>query len=425
MYLPLYLQKSLQGLMSPDNRMEIGFVSFNQEALNRGGRVMTLLQGQGAIDELGLGRIRDAFSNTMFPGMSTLQTRAKYFLLMPALFAFLERTRIRDAREARMLVREYEISLTRRLLEGTPKEEEKGIIGGESVKKGEDYVKYDPAYIYGAGLETYGLVRSGGNIYRMIAERSFTYQNLPKKLRESEMGDGDADELHGIQPIFVTCGENYDFRSKDPLSISLTFKEADFLKRQIVSHTRGSMLGYLLDSGLYKKISGYDFETLEKPLKGNVPEQLFETYILARRYARFAYLLRLRYAMLYDIAVGAEKVREEESNFFEYFSTHRDEFTIEAIDEILRFVSGRVTEESCKIFCRKAVRLLNEEDWDELDRLIVRREVEIKTAKRSKLLNAKEYEPGKPFEPAPLMSFRWDTIVRRVLGEIKEGLKDE
>ncbi|MDE6134259.1 MAG: hypothetical protein K2F79_01635, partial [Muribaculaceae bacterium] len=56
--------------------MELGFVSFNQEALNRANKVMKLMQGQGAVDELGLGRIRDAFSNMMFPGMSVLQTHA-------------------------------------------------------------------------------------------------------------------------------------------------------------------------------------------------------------------------------------------------------------------------------------------------------------------------------------------------------------
>jgi hypothetical protein len=46
--------------------MEIGFVNFNQEALNRANKVMRLLQGQGAIDELCLGRIRDAFSNLYY-----------------------------------------------------------------------------------------------------------------------------------------------------------------------------------------------------------------------------------------------------------------------------------------------------------------------------------------------------------------------
>lgn len=90
--------------------MEIGFVSFNQEALNRANKVMKLLQGQGAIDELGLGRIRDAFSNTMFPGMSVLQTHAKYFVLMPALYAYLGKTRIADVREARPLCANRKLS---------------------------------------------------------------------------------------------------------------------------------------------------------------------------------------------------------------------------------------------------------------------------------------------------------------------------
>lgn len=114
--------------------MEIGFLSFNQEALNRANKVMKLLQGQGAIDELGLGRIRDAFSNMMFPGMSVLQTHAKYFLLLPALYAYLEKNRINDAREARMIVRDQEIKMTNRLMEGSSKDTT-GIIGADMLKE--------------------------------------------------------------------------------------------------------------------------------------------------------------------------------------------------------------------------------------------------------------------------------------------------
>ena len=127
--------------------MEIGFISFDQEALGQANKVMSMLRGQGAIDELGLGRIRDAFSNEMFPGISTLQTRAKYFLLLPALYSFLEHTGIGDAREAREKVREYEISLTRRMMEGETPDTIKGIIGAESLRNNEPYVKYDPARV--------------------------------------------------------------------------------------------------------------------------------------------------------------------------------------------------------------------------------------------------------------------------------------
>lgn len=398
-------------------------MSFNQEALSRANKVMSLLQGQGAIDELGFGRIRDAFSNMMFPGMSTLQSHAKYFLMMPALYAFLERTPIRDARDARAKIREHEISFTYRLLAGTPKEETGGIIGCASLEKRQEYVKYDPAYIYHAGMETYGLIRSGGNIYKMIAERSNMYRNQPKKQRASEEWDGDSEDLNGIRQLFLTCGENYDFKSNAPLSISLTYREATFLKKQIIAHTPGSLIGYLLDSGLDRTAVQYDFDNLENALKDNLPEEIFTTYILARRYSRFAYLLRLRYAMLYNISVKADKAFEDERNFFNWLSMYRNDFFYEAIDEIIRFVSGNVTEESCKVFCRKASKLIIQENWNALDELIVNREVEIKTLKRSKLMNPGDYEPGKPFDTPALMSFRWNTTVKNMLKEIMEGLK--
>lgn len=45
--------------------------------------VINLLSEQGAVDELGIGIVRDAFANYFFPGTSTIQTRAKYFLIVP------------------------------------------------------------------------------------------------------------------------------------------------------------------------------------------------------------------------------------------------------------------------------------------------------------------------------------------------------
>lgn len=405
--------------------MEFGFVSFNQDALNKANKVMKLLQGQGAIDEMGLGRIRDAFSNMMFPGLSTLQTRAKYFLIMPALYSFLERTKIENAQDARTKIRENEISLTKRLIAGTEKNNAWGIIGADTIQNNGSYVKYDPAYIYQAGMETYGLVKSGGNIYRMLSERSYFYHSLPNKLRNSEELNGDAEELKGVKPIFLTSGENYYFHSTQPLSINLTPKEAKFLRGQIISNVPDSLLAYILDSNLYTTLYPYDFETLEFALKNNIPVELFEIYILARRYSRFTWLLRLRYAMLYDIGVGSQQAYEEEKRFFDFLETYPDEFTVHAIDEILSFVQGRVTEESCKKFCRNAAKMLEQRNWEGLDELIVKREEEVKTLKRSKLRNIKDFEPGKSFETPKPMSFRWNTTVKNIMNEIKVGLENE
>lgn len=405
--------------------MEIGFVSFNQEALNRANKVMKLLQGQGAIDELGLGRIRDAFSNAMFPGMSVLQTHAKYFLLMPALYSFLEKTRIADVREARTIVRDQEIRMTYRLMDGSAKDTT-GIIGADMLRRGEGYVKYDPTYVYQAGMEIYGLIPRGGNIYATLAERSAIYQNSPKKHKGNDETGDDSDDLPGNRQIYKVCGEDYDFSHREPLDIRLTRREAEFLKNQIIRNTQGSLLSYLLDSGLYETATNYLFEDLGYILQDKLPKELYRMYELALRFSRFACLLRTRYAMLYDIAVGADEAAEEElAKFDKILSVHREDFSPEAIGEIIQFVSSRVTEESCKTFIQKSAKLISERNFSELDCQIALREKTIKGMKRSKLINAKEFEPGKPFESPTMMAYRWNTIVRTVLSEIKEGLKDE
>lgn len=405
--------------------MEIGFVSFNQEALNRANKVMKLLQGQGAIDELGLGRIRDAFSNTMFPGMSVLQTHAKYFLLMPALYSFLEKTRIADVREARTIVRDQEIRMTYRLMDGSAKDAT-GIIGADMLRRGEGYVKYDPTYVYQAGMEIYGLIPRGGNIYATLAERSAIYQNSPKKHKGNDETGDDSDDLPGNRQIYKVCGEDYDFSHREPLDIKLTRREAEFLKNQIIRNTQGSLLSYLLDSGLYETATNYLFEDLGYILQDKLPKVLYRMYELALRFSRFAFLLRIRYAMLYDIAVGADEAAGEElAKFDKIISVHREDFSPEAIGEIILFVSSRVTEESCKTFIQRSAKLISERNFSELDYQIALREKTIKGMKRSKLINAKEFEPGKPFESPTMMAYRWNTIVRTVLSEIKEGLKDE
>lgn len=400
-------------------------MSFNQEALNRANKVMKLLQGQGAIDELGLGRIRDAFSNMMFPGLSTLQTHAKYFLLMPSLYAYLEKTRIADSREARAKVRENEMIFTHRLVDGSPKGTN-GIIGADTLRSRNGYVKYDPAYVYQVGMETYGLIPCGVNLYSLLAERSAQYQDEPKKHRGNEDTCDDSDDLTGNRQIFRVCGENYDFSHSEPLDIRLTGREAEFLKNQIVQNTQESLLCYLLDSELYQGVTDCLFENLGDVLKDNNHGDLYRTYRLALRFSRFAYLLRIRYAMLYDRAVGAEEAAAEEySKFNNILSEFRDDFAPDAIKEIVQFISSRVTEETCKTFIMRAGELIAKDELDELDRQIVLREETIKGIKRSKLRNYRDMPKGKPFESPRPMSYRWNTIVRTVLSEIKEGLSNE
>ena len=53
--------------------------------------VIALFHEQDTRDELGLGAVRDGFADLFFPGTSTIQTRARYFLFIPWVYLDLER----------------------------------------------------------------------------------------------------------------------------------------------------------------------------------------------------------------------------------------------------------------------------------------------------------------------------------------------
>ncbi|MCP8900945.1 DUF6361 family protein [Gilvimarinus xylanilyticus] len=52
--------------------------------------ILDLFSEQGTVDELGLGSLRDAFSDALFPGTSVLHTRLRYVLFVPWLYQALE-----------------------------------------------------------------------------------------------------------------------------------------------------------------------------------------------------------------------------------------------------------------------------------------------------------------------------------------------
>jgi hypothetical protein len=70
-----------------------GWVDFSEQDRQRMLDVIQQFRDEGARDELGLGTIRDAFGDHLFPGTSTIQTRTRYFLFIPWIYRDLERRR--------------------------------------------------------------------------------------------------------------------------------------------------------------------------------------------------------------------------------------------------------------------------------------------------------------------------------------------
>ncbi len=62
---------------------ELGWVDFSSTDRERVSQILALLREPGTLDELGIGQIRDSFADSIFPGFSTIQTHAKYFIIVP------------------------------------------------------------------------------------------------------------------------------------------------------------------------------------------------------------------------------------------------------------------------------------------------------------------------------------------------------
>lgn len=108
-------------------------------------------------DELGLGSVRDALSDLMFPGTSTIQTRLRYMLFVPWLYRTAARAGGR-ADQARAL----EIRLITALMRGG---ETTNVIGSEA----RDSLKRLPSDVYWAGLLALGIRISPGSRAELLA----------------------------------------------------------------------------------------------------------------------------------------------------------------------------------------------------------------------------------------------------------------
>lgn len=135
----------------------LAWIDFDQTDRDRARRIMDLFKEQDTRDELGLGSIRDALSDLMFPGTSTIQTRLRYMFFVPWLYRMAARSGGR-ADQARRL----EIQLITALLHGG---ETENVIGSEA----RDSLKRLPSDVYWAGLLALGIRTHPGSRAEMLA----------------------------------------------------------------------------------------------------------------------------------------------------------------------------------------------------------------------------------------------------------------
>jgi hypothetical protein len=218
-------------------------------------------------DELGLGAIRDGFADLLFPGTSTIQTRAAYFLLVPWIYRRLEE---RWAGQVGIgaRARQDEISLINALIDG---DDTDGVIGKEAR---ESLIRL-PSDVYWQGTATWGIRTFPGS--RELLHRRLERGRIAglAALLEGESADTASGAWHGNLP---PAPDDFPARA----SLRLRPDDGRYLAERILACRPGSLLALLVREG---RISSDVDAPWEHPLLTTLPQDVQELVEQARRFS--------------------------------------------------------------------------------------------------------------------------------------------
>ena len=230
----------------------IGWVDFSSEHRDRVRSVLDLLGGSAVLDELGIGTIRDSFSDLLFPGLSTIQTRAKYFFTVPRILRDYERlpTAMRHKNPLAQYLPDRERDVMENLCRNHSGDggdyARLGIVGAKFHGTGRDALR-KPSAVYWNGLRTFGLVRTGGSLAEFARTFANPARSLEDLLKPTDRDDPDDGGPGGGRPRVLPVGDDRgDGDWVESVRLELTAEEATLLKRQMEGRVPDSLLGQLL-----------------------------------------------------------------------------------------------------------------------------------------------------------------------------------
>ena len=225
----------------------VGWIDFSSEHRDKVRTVIDLLKKKGVVDELGIGVIRDSFADRLFPGISTIQTRAKYFTLTALIIH--DYLKLPHAKKEKQTLEEYlaywekwcRIKLASRYGD---QGEARGIIGITFGERSDRDVQRPPSSVYWNGMRAFGILRSDRSLVEF--SRAAGVQRSLKSVfdgTDREKGDDhDAEQSCGPLVRVPVVDDSY----WEDLSITLTAAEAEFLRQSITSCVPDSLLGQIL-----------------------------------------------------------------------------------------------------------------------------------------------------------------------------------
>ena len=212
----------------------LAWLDYSERDRRRALDVIDLFRETGTVDELGLASVRDSFSDIFFPGTSTIQTRACYFLLVPWTFLRLERLRVTSSKaEAR--ARQEELRLNSRMLARGDKH---GVFGSQAGMA----LKRLPSEVYWGGLGSWGIRAFPGHMWAYFRSLDGFYRRGDQFRSTPHDPEGRIAPPANWHPHLPAPPSDFPY---DNVSVVLRRQDAEYLRDRIQARHPESLLAVL------------------------------------------------------------------------------------------------------------------------------------------------------------------------------------
>lgn len=394
----------------------IAWLDFSEQDRHRMQEVISLFKQRDTRDELGLGSIRDTFADLLFPGTSTLQTRARYFLFVPWLYKSYEAHRVSSATVFGRL-RNDEIRLIRALESGGERDGVIGQLSGASLQR-------FPSGIYWNGLRRWGILHFHGSQVQYHRALDWLYRQRRDKQKTDDLETVDG-SLTITWDDLPTTPAGFPARA----NLRLTKEEAEYLQERLHLRCAYSLLTYLVDQ--CEPVDQVSFAWLHPDL-AEFPPHLREWLAHAQNLSELLYGAVLLYNLLLsELLPSADRITE----YREALAAWRKQLRGRAVElsgwntqafwELVK-KNGRIPP-STQVFVERWLGLLlpvsgmPDLTRDSAARALIRdREFHLKRA-RSRFENRRQLEVWGGESGTGQLNYRWP-IARRIVNDIIGGL---
>ena len=396
----------------------MGWLDFDAAATERVATLLRALEEPTTLDVLGLGSVRNAFSEMLHPGTSYIHTKLRYFMFLPWIFRSLEAEKVAPGDFFRRLRHDETrlIGCLRHLGPG------RGVIGYYAGRN----LKRMPSDIYWGALWDWGLRRLPLGIGE-YAQRAAALGGFAPVLDD----DGHVTDRTGF--MWAPLPDPPEGFLEEDITFELSGEEAETLRDSFQHRHSDSLLAWLLARPHLAADCDYPWEA---PI-GGMPGELVEVVRHARCFSeltagpQYVYNLlvarRAHRELGWDIARLEERQLHRLGTWVSLVGDRQQELRAWANDlpAFWRIVSGSRIGYATRVFIATIVKLAVDDPERFADNPVTHAEIRLREVRlkgrRARLAHRAALENWAGGEAGGQLEYRW-SIAQAYLGEIADAL---